>query len=310
METKQNWEYVGLVINNDETCSEICNEVYHNLKDNIYGFRKVDLFTKILSIKSSRVLKSKLLDEINEKFPKSAQKNLLGIIGHGRYHHFTYGLCKLADRRSNEYCYVHIDHHCDSWRTNFDKKYEDVNCGNFVPYILEETNAKGALFLGTDLDGDIKESKYHNSFKTIKRKKGKFLTEKISGLFNKNKLERLIQSIDSDDIYLSIDLDVMDQGEVLTGYDRGNLKKEGLFEAIKMLKEKKRIIGADIVGYSNESETIRSEIKRSNKVTASLYDFDSIFSDKILIKEYGYYINKLKERSTKLYLDLAELITK
>src|SRR3989339_177768 len=49
---------------------------------------------------------------IEEKIGYIGEEKLV-VYGSGRYHHYTYGLCKLADRISNDYGYIHFDHHND-----------------------------------------------------------------------------------------------------------------------------------------------------------------------------------------------------
>jgi len=79
------------------------------------------------------------LREVVSKHIKLAEgERALVVYGSGEYHHFTYGLCMLANRISDDFCYIHIDHHHDWW----DHYNDSIDCGNFVRAIFEDTNVK------------------------------------------------------------------------------------------------------------------------------------------------------------------------
>ena len=49
---------------------------------------------------------------MRRSFKNSKEKKLV-LYGSGSLHHYTYGLCRLADKLSKNYAYIHFDHHDD-----------------------------------------------------------------------------------------------------------------------------------------------------------------------------------------------------
>lgn len=177
----------------------------------------------------------------------------LVMYGNGFYHHYTYGLCKHADRFSDDYAYIHFDHHPD-YRYSFEKNR--LGCGSFVERIVStgDTNASTALFIGSEAtklvevlgiplpipiaayNHIMEEDILMNGMKPVKK--------------NLSKLPH--------DVYLSFDLDVMDETEIRTDYSRGSLKAGTLLGIIETIKQSKRIIGADILGFADTTLDIKS----------------------------------------------------
>ncbi len=285
------WKKIGLLVNKDLSCKEIADNMNSESK-------------RITPVGNNKLKAEKLQSLIHNAFKSENGNRILATIGHGGYHHLTYGLCKRADILSSNYCYVHFDHHCDSWRYEKQSKARIINCANFVPYILEETHASSVLFLGSHPDLGIKDDDNY-----VLKNRHMSLMENKAGHFNLKTLEFIVNELGCDDVYISCDLDVMIEDEIITSYDRGSLRKNGLLEAISVIKEKKRIIGADIVGYSTD----RSDISRTiYAITGPIHIEGRLL---LPIKDYKICLpNKdsirLKEKSMKLYEDIASLITK
>lgn len=63
-------------------------------------------------------------------------------------------------------------------------------------------------------------------------------------------LQEKLEAMRADNVYVSIDLDVMHRDEVKTAFERGSLRLEELENILRQIKKQKRIISADIVGYT------------------------------------------------------------
>jgi arginase family enzyme len=63
-------------------------------------------------------------------------------------------------------------------------------------------------------------------------------------------IENLLSRIKMDDVYVSIDLDVMSSAEVVTNFDQGDLCLEELLELLHEIMAEKNIISASVLGYS------------------------------------------------------------
>ncbi len=162
----------------------------------------------------------------------------LVVYGSGFFHHYTYGLCRHADRLSDEYCYIHFDHH-DDYESIFFLRQDEINCEGFVKKILEDTNAKKAFFVGSNV---MSLGPGHSSRHCI-------LEHQLrSGNMYEDFRDKLCDL--PKDAYLSFDLDVMTPKAICTDFDQGTLKTKELLELIDLIKGNKNIIGADILGYS------------------------------------------------------------
>lgn len=164
-----------------------------------------------------------------------------------------------------------------------------MDSGSFVPYILENTNAMDFVFLGTNITLED-ESKWCDKLGMLKSKARILVEGNKTGNFESRKLEKILDEMECKDVYVSFDLDVMDGSEILTGfhgYDCGALSRKSLLSAIKLIRHKKNIIGADINGYSNHL----SDVNRAFGGNYSKMDLEN-----------------MKARSMHLYLDLAASI--
>ena len=162
---------------------------------------------------------------------------ILTLYGNGCYHHYTYGLCyAIAHEKSDNYMYVHIDHHTDS--KNHDNGI--IKCGSFVENITEEPEANDVLLIGASQGVNPQE-------RTVIRQKD--LVSKRSREILRKELKKKLQK----DIYVSIDLDILKHEEVSTDYSQGILELKHLLDVLDVLNEEKNIISADILGYNGHT---------------------------------------------------------
>lgn len=182
-----------------------------------------------------------------------SKEKVLALSSHGNYHHLTYGLCKRTDRLSKRYGYIHIDHHNDLFGDGSDLDTEDIHCGKFVRKLCHDANVgktglrRDLLFIGT---------KVMLPYYMLTQYAGEFLFTGfmggiVSDLFCS--LERNLERL-PDDVYLTVDLDVLAPNEVRTAFDRGNMKAEKLYTIVEQIKQRKNIISADIVGYTTSNQ--------------------------------------------------------
>jgi arginase family enzyme len=199
--------------------------------------------------------------EITKKIAKVFEKKLnkkipLVIYGSGNCHHYTYGLCKsLADRRTPDYSYVHIDDHTDFGAENdFEPEEKTLACGDFVAHILADTNAQPSIHIGQDFmcrrkNLPIKKrSSIKNLMFAMYLRNGEKKYRKLRNMFSEMKGQ----------VYVSIDLDVLKKEHITTDYGNGYLGLEDLVNIIKKIKYYREIIGFDICGlnsrYTSDSD--------------------------------------------------------
>jgi arginase family enzyme len=180
---------------------------------------------------------------------KTLEKTPIVVYGSGHYHHYTYGLChELADKRSQRYTYIHIDQHTDFGSTMPHIYSNLLSCGNFVTQILEDSNAKPSIHIGqpypydvwVDLKPRISELKFITNVNVNSNTK-RF--KRVNNLFSWMRPE----------VYVTIDLDVLNSG-VNTDYGNGYLTLNQLLKTLTQIKQRRKIIGLDICGLTEDEE--------------------------------------------------------
>lgn len=193
-------------------------------------------------INSDEIISDKgtITKEIQRAFG-SLEGKILTVYGHGDYHHYTYGLCKvIASKRSKDYIYAQIDHHTDSWK----RTDGNIRCGSFVEQILEEPEVKDIINIGTE----IKLGDYDHTRTIIPQNE---LVSKAA----RELLRKALREKKQKDIYPSMDLDILTKTEiaVVQGLEQGILELNHLLNVVDVIQEEKNIISADILGYTAEN---------------------------------------------------------
>lgn len=213
-----------------------------------YFEKTLKLDIKRVSYRKERdyVSKDLICRMVNKALGKGPERKLV-FYGSDYYHHFTYGLCKHADRFNDSYAYVHFDHHSDCFNGGIKS---EISCGSFVDDILKDSNASAVLFLGS-------RPPIHTDFS---KKACISLLEEQLRHYSFRKLEKRLSKL-PDEVYLSFDLDVMSEGAITTAYNQGTLQTKELMKILDAIKRTKRIIGDDILGYGDiEGKEIGKEL--------------------------------------------------
>ncbi len=218
-----------------------------------YDIRRSDLTDLCM-----RGTKATIRQLIDHELPADNKKRIV-VYGSGAYHHYTYGLYLNATRKLSKHGYIHFDHHAD-YRCTFFAYPESLNCGAFVKEMLKDSGASGALFIGSIPPAEKRPGcplgfQHPSISEDQLRKRKRFLK---SGA--KYDLLDLYLSELPGNVYLSFDLDVLAPSEILTDYSRGTMKTEELIGIIEVIKTKKHIISADVLGFSG----IRMHKKSAN----------------------------------------------
>lgn len=217
MDKKTNWRIVSL------THDYSSNKIQRHFNKRISDLEKAAVSIPIIMDRKD------LAHEIASNVGYS-EKKTLGLYGSGTYHHITYGLCRIAKSLSDGFTYIHIDHHNDS-----DYNPSELSCDSFVKNIVQDGFAKNFILVGSF---HPQASTYVNDFDFRK--------------YPQEIMPKILKQVKTNDVYLSIDLDVMADDEVSTSmlYSRGVMKKKTLIDLIEGIKSEKRIISADILGYT------------------------------------------------------------
>lgn len=190
--------------------------------------------------------------------------NIEGIhfIDSGNYHYMT----KLwLDKLKKNVDLIVFDHHPDMQQSSFGNI---LSCGSWIKDSIDSNVfIKRVIVIGVD-DNLVEEidKKYLKNVTFIKKSVSENDSETVLDIIMKIKLEN--------DIYISIDKDVLSQREVKTNWDQGNLQLDVLIAIIDYLKYNYKINGIDICGECDNHDD-ESYIKRNSYV-------NSIFLSKII----------------------------
>jgi hypothetical protein len=238
--------------------------------------QETEIYKELSWLQSKNVIfsKERLMNAMSA-LTAGINEPILAVYGSGFFHHYTYGLCTVASKLSKAFCYIHIDRHTDCYPSGVRRDYKRsgiIAPSDFVEDLRNDktNNAKDVIMIGAFVGGWCKG--IHSVLYEFAMDKRKTLEELAAFLDDTR-----------DDVYISIDTDVMLKEEVITyneDYDRGLLDKAQLFSIISLIKSRKRVVGADICGYK-----------------CSTYGFESREA-----------FEEMRIRSLNLYKDTAELI--
>lgn len=169
---------------------------------------------------------------------------VLTVYGSGSFHHYTYGLCRhVADKRSNNYTYVHVDQHSDT--ATADPKYiKELDCASFVGPIAVDTHATAVKYIGCPT--------YEAPSVQIEELEREGVDESLSVYFHRAPR----------DIYVSLDLDVLKNTDMRTGWPCDGLSMDTFLATLQWLSRERNIISADALGYDVTRKPLSFDLKK------------------------------------------------
>lgn len=197
---------------------------------------------------------------------------VLTVYGQGDFHHYTYALSRLAaERRGLEgpeqsWTYFHFDRHRDDWG---DREHcgtsLDISCGNFVDSIAYDHGAI-PFFVGADAYPfkDVRGYRvngteipiYSNYFtKRMQRSRDWKGIRSLRRYFTGAQLpsKRDLRETPTP-AYLSLDLDLLTQSEIITNYDQeDHVTTRRLCQILDRIRPFKKVFSADILGLPDDT---------------------------------------------------------
>ena len=197
----------------------------------------------------------------------------LFFIGSGDFHHisaFLLGLALDQQQQQKPVTLIHFDNHPD-W-VCFEK---GVHCGSWINRALEHPRLEKVITIGVcshDLErpepklanldllltGRLEVYPYDHEPSHVTRNYGSSASfvqvghelrwNTIRDVGEQNFHDRLIDRIGTDEVYLTIDKDVLVPADAVTNWDQGRMRLSYLISLIEQIGRHKRIIGADVIG--------------------------------------------------------------
>jgi arginase family enzyme len=150
-------------------------------------------------------------------------------IGSGNYHYVSYEFLREIDR---PFSLVLFDNHTDAKRS--DNLSGLLTCGSWVAEAAANLpHLKQVVMVGVHADCLTDSPELHS---------------KIVLLPDLDHPQRLLSALSVDDVYISIDKDVLDRSDAVTNWDQGTMRLKQLILALHSLVQNKNVIGIDVCG--------------------------------------------------------------
>ena len=178
------------------------------------------------------------------------------LIDSGNYHYMTRlftGEIKVP------YELVFFDNHTDMKPAMFDM----LSCGSWAKEVLEkDKNLRKMYMIGPRIDqggntlgdGALGDGTFGDDFTdklvTVSQDE---LTSINEALSNPKMIKLYEPSPASLPVYISVDKDILDESEVKTNWDQGNMRLNVLISILENIRKNRTVLGADICGLFPES---------------------------------------------------------
>ena len=182
-------------------------------------------------------------------------RNKITLIGSGNYHYMTY---VLMAKIKKPFTLVLFDHHTDTLES---PSVDLISCGSWVLEALKKMrNLQKVLIIGVSEDGE------QHIPTSIEDKVSLYPKHQLRLNFNQA-LESILQTIPTDEVYISIDKDVLDEKEAMTAWDHGNMKLRQVLRIVKEVFQSKTILGLDICGeYPMNANEFGHKVKKATEL--------------------------------------------
>ncbi|MGG1876748.1 arginase family protein [Paenibacillus cisolokensis] len=168
------------------------------------------------------------MEEIRRRL---AARKTSGItyIGSGNYHYVSYALLSEIDR---PFTLVLFDNHTDAKRS--DQLPGMLTCGSWVAEAMAHLPLlRQVAWVGVHSDPFPASSGTRSRTVLLPELKHP---------------EQLLSAVGTNDIYISIDKDVLDEADAVTNWDHGKMRLKQLIVALHTLIMSKNVVGIDVCG--------------------------------------------------------------
>lgn len=204
-------------------------------KQNFYRHKQHE-WIDLESIPSTNLLCELDTLKIISEMMSKLKGNAIHYLGSGNYHYVSY---LLQSKIEQPYSLILFDHHTDTLPSPSENL---ISCGSWVLDSLQKLPMlKKVYMIGVSEDAlkHIPESVLDRVV---------YYTKSSLHRNMKAIAKSIIKSIPTESVYISIDKDVLDKRDAVTGWDHGTLRLKELLNMLKFFIEKKQLIGLDICG--------------------------------------------------------------
>lgn len=220
--------------------------------------------------------KKEIKRRIREHMEKNGRRDRkfysgIHLIDSGNYHYMT----RLFTEEIKEpYELVFFDNHTDMKPAMFDM----LSCGSWAKEVLEkDKNLRKMYMIGPRTDpGEIDPQK-ESAEKLVIISQDE-LTDEKSALSDPGISMLCNQSCTSLPVYISVDKDILDESEVKTNWDQGNMRLNVLISILENICKNRTVLGADICGLfpvsagnSNSKCAHENGPKTDSEIISALY---------------------------------------
>jgi len=168
------------------------------------------------------------MEEISSRLSSRKSRGIT-FIGNGNYHYVSYLLLSEIDR---PFTLVLFDHHTDAKRSM--QRAGMLSCGSWVAEAAATFgNMQHVVIVGAGAESISYPLEWQ---------------EKITLLPGAGDLQALLSAIPNEDVYISVDKDVLDRTFAVTNWDQGNMHLKELLVALQTLVRQKNVLGLDVCG--------------------------------------------------------------
>lgn len=208
---------------------------------------------------------------LEDEAARDGNEPVLTWFGSGDFHHVTAVLAEMAARRRRApITIIHFDNHPDWVRHR-----HTLHCGSWVSHVLRRGTAARVLSLGVTSDdlaypelkgadlqlvaaGDLVVFPLRHKATAVAwryasgpahaYRRHRIHWQQFSLQPEAETVERVLASIATDAVYVTIDKDVLDRSEAHTNWDQGRLSITDLVAWLSVIARNRDIVGADIGG--------------------------------------------------------------
>lgn len=206
-------------------------------------------------------------DDAQEEIRKRMQDyDYRGIhfLDSGNYHYLSKFWLKKIEK---PYSLIVFDHHTDMQESAF---FGMLSCGSWIKEVLEEHPYIKEVCVVGPPKAAIEQCEPNLASRVV------FLTQEELEAGILEKWQEFLENEKELPVYLSIDKDVLCPEDARTNWDQGKMKLEEMGEMIKLVFQKRNVLGIDVCG-ENPQDTAKmpskEDLRINNETNNRLYEY-------------------------------------